>query len=232
MALLIVHHDKAAGLGGLARSLEERSLEVTEVEATLIDSWPDPAMLSGVLILGGRMSVAGTDHPGWVTAELDFLRAAETAEVPVFGICLGAQLLALAHGGQVAVRETPEVAVVAVHRTAPGRDDAITAGWPDGAPGLMFHEDEVVRLPAEAEQLLLGSDGATMWRLGHARATQMHPEVDAATLTTWIEDFGSDTPARAGVDADVFLAEAKRRDAFIKAAGISLVIRWIDQLDG
>lgn len=230
MALLIIHHDEIVGLARLAVPLAERSIDLVHVDAAG-DELPDPAGHDGVIVLGGRMSVADDDDlPGFVAAELAFLRDAEAAEVPVFGICLGAQLLALAHGGRVARRETPEAAFVPVHRTAIGRDDDVAAGWPDGAPGLAHHNDEVVRLPDDAEQLLLGSDGPTMWRIGHAHATQLHPEADAATLARWIDALGPEMLEQAGVDADEFRAEARRLDPFTSAAGVPLVLRWVDHL--
>lgn len=224
MSLLVVHHDELVGLEALAEPLAARELEVVEVDATT-DDLPDPADHDGVLVLGGRMSVAG-DLEAWAEEELDFLRAADRAEVPVFGICLGAQLLALAHGGRVAPREVSEAAIVALHRTAVGRDDDVAAGWPDGAPAVAHHHDEVTVLPEGAEQLLLGSDGPTMWRLRTAHAVQVHPEAGVAALEAW-HDARDDEPT----DADqALLATARASEPFIRAAGVSLVLRWVDGL--
>lgn len=224
MSLLIVNHDEIAGLAHLAEPLAARDLDVVEVDATA-DDLPDPADHDGVLVLGGRMSVAG-DLDDWVEPELAFLRAADAAEVPVFGICLGAQLLGLAHGGEVAPREVAEKAIVALHRTAIGREDDLTAGWPDGAPALAHHNDEIVVLPDEADQLLLGSDGATMWRLRTTYAIQTHPEAGVESLEAWVEAALSE-PTEGD---DEFLATARASDAFMRAAGVSLVLRWVDNL--
>lgn len=230
MSLLVLHHDPLVGLDRLARSLAERDLEVIHHDATT-GTFPDPAAHAGVLVLGSRASVADPDAmPDFVAGELAFLQAAEVAEVPVMGICLGAQLVALANGGTVSSRETPEVGMVAVHRTTPGTQDPVTAGWPDGAPSLVYHNDEVTMLPDGAEQLLVGSDGPTMWRLGHAHATQLHPEAGIETLRNWVEVLDSDMPTRAGVDAEAFLERATALDAQARAAGTSLVVRWVDGL--
>lgn len=230
MALLVLHHDPLVGLDRLERSLAERDLAVVDHDATT-GALPDPADFAGVLVLGSRASVAAPDDlPEFVPAELAFLQAAEAAEVPVMGICFGAQLLALANGGTVSARETPEVGMVAVHRTTPGTTDPVTAGWPDGAPSLAYHNDEVTVLPDGAEQLLVGSDGPTMWRLGHAHATQLHPEAGIDTLRTWVEVLDTEMPTRAGVDPVAFLERAAALDATARAAGTSLVLRWVDGL--
>lgn len=231
MSLLIIHHDPMVGLDRVEPSLAARDLPVLQVDATT-QALPDPSDHVGVLVLGGRMGVADPDDlPDFAGAEVEFLQAAEGAEVPVLGICLGAQLLALAHGGEVSRRETPELAMVAVHRTEPGSEDPVTAGWPDGAPCLAIHNDEVTLLPDEAEQLLVGSDGPTMWRVGHAHATQLHPETSAAAVRHWLTTLDPGLPERAGVDAAVFLERADNLDITARAAGISLVVRWIDELD-
>lgn len=224
MSLLVIHHDELVGLEALAEPLAARDLDLVEVDATTTPL-PDPADHDGVLVLGGRMSVAG-DLQEWAEAELDFLRAADTAEVPVFGICLGSQLLALAHGGEVAPREVPEQAIVALHRTAIGQDDDVAAGWPDGAPAVAHHDDEVTLLPEDAEQLLVGSDGPTMWRLRTAHAVQVHPEAGITTLETWRDARGTEPTA----DDEAFLDAARTSDPFLRAAGVSLVLRWVDGL--
>lgn len=224
MSLLIVHHDGIAGLANLASSLDARDRVVVEVDAT-IDDLPDPDGHDGVLVLGGRMSVAG-DLEDWAEAELEFLRQADTAEIPVFGICLGSQLLARAHGGRVATREVPEKAIIALHRTAIGRDDPVSAGWPDGAPALLHHNDEVVDLPEDAEQLLLGSDGPTMWRLRRSHAVQSHPEAGVDDLLAWLD---AGLSAASPADADL-VETARTAEPFLRAAGVSLVLRWVDQL--
>lgn len=230
MSLLVLHHDDAVDLDRLTPSLEGRDLEIVHLDATAGD-FPDPTSHDGILILGSRDSVADPDDmPDFAANEIAFLRAATDAEVPVMGICLGAQLLALAHGGTVAPRQTPEVGMVAVHRTTPGTEDPVTAGWPDGAPSLVYHNDEVTLLPDDAEQLLVGSDGPTMWRIGSAHATQLHPEAGIDTVRRWVADVDAEMPARAGVDSEEFLQRAAALDGQSRAAGISLVIRWVDGL--
>ena len=230
-SLLVIHHDPIVGLDRLEPSLAARDLDLVHVDATT-DDLPDPTTHDGVLILGGRDSVADADDlPDFVDAELEFLRAAAASEVPVFGICLGAQLLALAHGGTVATRETPEVAMVAVHRTTPGTTDPVTAGWPDGAPSLAHHNDEVIMLPDQAEQLLVGTDGPTMWRLGSAHATQLHPEAGVETVARWNDELDPEMHERAGVDLDEFMDSVTALDAQARAAGTSLVLRWVDGLE-
>ncbi|WP_246144549.1 type 1 glutamine amidotransferase [Actinacidiphila oryziradicis] len=63
---------------------------------------PVPEDLTGVealVVMGGPMSAYRDDGFPTQGAELELLRAALAAQVPVLGVCLGAQLLAVAAGG-------------------------------------------------------------------------------------------------------------------------------------
>lgn len=222
MDLLVVRHTPDFGLGALARPIEDRDIEVRHVDVSEVEAIElDEA--TGVLVLGGRPAGGFPDH------ELDLLRRAAETEVAVFAIDGGAEALATALGGEVARRARPEAMYVPLHRTVPGREDPVAAGWPDGSFALALHRDEVVRLPTDAEQLLIGSDGPSLWRLGSCWATPLHVEADAATVARWLEtEEVRALVADAGVDAGALRAEAEDRDRFTRAVGTSLVLRWLD----
>jgi GMP synthase-like glutamine amidotransferase len=224
--LYLVRHDPVVGAGHLDAALRGRT-DVVDVDATAGDL-PDVTADDAVLLLGGRASVV--DRPDWMDTELAWLADVVDREVPTLGLCLGAQLLGAALGGEVARRARPEVAIIPLHRTLPGQEDDLVAGWPDGGALPFVHEDEVIRLPAAADQLLTGSDGPSLWRRGSAYACQAHPEAGPDDVRAWLDagdgtDFGA-----AGVDPDEFVAELERRAAFLRATGASLVLRWLDQV--
>ncbi|MFP4234742.1 MAG: glucosyl-3-phosphoglycerate synthase [Nitriliruptoraceae bacterium] len=188
--LLVLTHTPAAGLAawrplllaGIAGPWRVRHVPTLK---RLPSSLED---IAGLLVLGGTMSAVEPHRYPWMRAEQRLLAAAVAAEVPVFGVCLGAQLLAGALGGGVVRRSRSEVGVLGLTRTEAGRSDPLLGGWPDHQPALFVHEDEVAPLPAGATPLLTGSAGVPAWRLGSAVAVQFHPEVDPATLEVWIRD--------------------------------------------
>ena len=49
-----------------------------------------------LLIMGGPMSV--NDSTNWIVEEIDFIKTSMTKNIPIVGVCLGAQLLARALG--------------------------------------------------------------------------------------------------------------------------------------
>ena len=56
---------------------------------------------SGVIILGGAMNVEDDEKYPWIKEELYWLKNLITLNIPTIGICLGAQLIAKALGGDV-----------------------------------------------------------------------------------------------------------------------------------
>ncbi len=128
-----VDHEDAALVGELAR---QRGLTLEILRPDQGDPLPDPRACANsiALVLGGPMSVNDRDQPGmdWLLQELDWLRAWHQQRRPVLGICLGAQLLAVAAGGSVQpllVGAPPqllmELGLGAIHWVADPSDEAL-----------------------------------------------------------------------------------------------------------
>ena len=82
---------------------------------------PDPAESYGaVMVFGGSMHPDQDDRFGWLASEEEFLRDVLSARIPVFGVCLGAQMLARAAGGTVKPASEPEIGWLDVSLTPAG----------------------------------------------------------------------------------------------------------------
>jgi GMP synthase (glutamine-hydrolysing) len=231
--LLVLQHHAETGPSAFVEVLDVRTSIVPWRLVDLAAGEPVPGSLddvAGLLVMGGPMSVTRPDEHGWMRPELELLCEAVRREVPILGICLGAQLLGVALGGDVAARRVPRAAYTSLRRTAAGAGVPATAGWPDGTSALLLHEDEVVRYPDGTRPLLTDGDGGVVaWGVGSALAIQAHPEVDATQLQRWagLAQLSSLFDA-AEVDAVALLEEARRRERFSVPLGRALVGRWID----
>ena len=228
--LVVLHHSEVSGLSAYEPMLAAGESGPWRLYRLAEGDRPphDLDDVGGVLVLGGVMSAVDPGHHPWMRSELRWLADAVGRDVPVLGICLGAQLLAAALGGSVAPRTVPQVGAIALRRTHAGREDPLVSGWRDGTPALFVHEDEAASLPPTAQPLLEGGDGIPAWRSGSAIAVQFHPEVDAATLARWVADPGLHPLLdRAGVRGAELLATYRLRAGETVAEGRGLLTRFL-----
>ncbi len=195
----------------------------------------DLARVRGVVVLGGFMGVRDRDELAWLDAEIGWVAETVAAGVPVFGICLGHQILGEALGGRVERRDAPEIGFFPLERTEGAGEDEIFAGWVDGAHALLIHDDQVVEFPDDAVPMLSGSDGIPAWRAGDGLSygVQFHPETSFDLFREWAaRDANLPRFELAGVSPDEMVAEFEKRRRFLRAAGLSLVGRWLDGVVG
>ena len=142
MRVVVIRHHDVDSAGFIAEAFEARGAELD------VHLFPDDGPLPGfdgadhIVVLGAVSSVNDSDP--WIAAELDWIRAADQAGLPVLGICFGAQALCAALGGRVEAMERKEIGWFVVDSTDP---EVIPAG-----PWLEFHGDRCL-LPAGAEVL-------------------------------------------------------------------------------
>lgn len=146
----------------------------------------------GLVILGGRMSANEVaENPHFAELE-DLARDFETAEKPVLGACLGAQIIARAHGARVWTMDRLESGFVELEVTEAGRRDPLFAGL--GARLTLFQNHyEAFELPAGGETLLTGGlCEVQAFRLGRATyCFQFHLEVSVDSVREWMRLFGT-----------------------------------------
>ena len=98
--------------------------------------FPDPTRYDVIVPMGAPWSVYDHDLIGaWAVPELDFLRTAHKAGVPVLGICFGGQALAAALGGAV---------VLAGARGGLVRSTPTSPAWSRPVPWFQWHHDRWV----------------------------------------------------------------------------------------
>jgi GMP synthase (glutamine-hydrolysing) len=84
-------------------------LEVRTIEPLAGDPLPSHAEVSGAVVMGGPMNVDEVERYPALATECEWLAEATRREMPVLGICLGAQLLARALGAEVRAGKGSEI---------------------------------------------------------------------------------------------------------------------------
>jgi GMP synthase-like glutamine amidotransferase len=169
---------------------------------------PDLAEVDGLVVMGGPMSAVSDEGFASRRAELDLVADGLGRDLPVLGVCLGAQLLALAGDGTVYPGPAgPEIGWAPVELTAAAGADPLLAGLPAELTVLHWHGDT---FDPPAGATLLASSARyrhQAFRLGdRAWGLQFHLEVDRPAVAAFLDAFGADagtagtTPA--SIDAD------------------------------
>jgi GMP synthase (glutamine-hydrolysing) len=177
-AWAILQHVPYEGPGLIAALARERGLAVEQRHLYRGESVPVVEELAGLVVLGGPMGVADLAAHPHLSAEIELLAAASAGGLPVLGVCLGAQLLAAALGGEVFRGEQPEIGPGHVTLSDAGEEDPVLGPAGPSLPVLHWHQDTFT-LPPAAE-LLASSDSYVnqAFRRGNAYGLQFHVELD------------------------------------------------------
>lgn len=201
--------------------------EAVEAAGHALERWqvpdggiPDPAdAYDAVMVFGGSMHPDQDDHFHWLAHEEAFLRDVLAAEVPVFGVCLGAQMLARAAGASVGPAREPEIGWLEVSLTGTGAADAVLGALPPTATVFQWHH-YTFALPPDAEALAESSVCLQSFRLDGRPAwgIQFHAEVTREMVDAWVGEDPGELPMPAGD----FQAESARRMEQSNAQGRAL----------
>jgi GMP synthase (glutamine-hydrolysing) len=141
-----------------------------------------------LLVFGGSMHPDHEEQYPWLLEELELLRE---SELPVLGICLGAQLLARAFGGEVRPAPEPEIGWHEVEQTGAG--DPVLGALPRRFTALQWHY-YTYDLPPGAVELARSRLCTQAFRLGERWAVQFHPEVTAGHIEQWASEDAAPAP--------------------------------------
>ena len=125
MRVLSVTHGPSVP-GGIFDEVVEAGGHTLERWVVPVGGTPQPAAsYDAIMVFGGSMHPDQDETHGWLEREVEFLHAALEADVPVVGVCLGAQMLARAAGATVGPAPQAEVGWYDVELTDEGRADEV-----------------------------------------------------------------------------------------------------------
>lgn len=234
--VLVIEHECDVDLG-----LISGRLDVAGVRVDIVG--PDrqraiPANLdgyAGLIVLGGSMDPVDDEGHPWLPDVRDLLREAVRRQVPTMGVCLGAQLLAMAVAGTARlIPAGPEVGLIRIRPTEAAADDPVLRHLPaEGRRSVVWHWWEVTDLPDAYEgqpvAVLAESDacavqafalGAAVWGI------QFHLEALGATAKRWADD-DPERLLRIGVDPGELVEQVIAAEAELEDSWFPVVDAWI-----
>jgi GMP synthase-like glutamine amidotransferase len=225
MRVLSLTHGPSVPGGVFEHEAEERG-HTLERWSVPDGGTPGPAAsYDAVMVFGGSQHPDQDDRFAWLAHEEDFLQEVLAERVPVFGVCLGAQMLARAAGARVGPASEPEVGWHQVELTPAGSADPVLGVLPPRATVLQWHS-YAFEIPTGGSELARSRICPQAFRLAQpAWGIQFHAEITLQMLHAWIEEDAHELP----MPAPELLAESDERMPASNELGRSLAAAFLDE---
>lgn len=192
--ILISEHISIEGGGTLVSYLENSGHVMRTVSLDHKGTFPrNIDRIKALVILGGPMNVDQEEEYPYLADELGFIKKAIVGNVPVLGICLGAQLIAKALGASVRKNHKKEIGWSKIRFTPEAKEDLLFKDMTEPLDVFQWHED-TFDLP-KGSVLLAGSKDCTHQAFRFKDSVygfQFHIEVTKEMVIRWIEAYLGD----------------------------------------
>lgn len=188
MKLLVLQHVAHELLGTLNPLLKRAGFRIRYVNfARHPDAQPSLDGYDGLIVLGGPMSVNDAPRLPHLTTELHLIEDALRREIPVLGICLGAQLIAKTLGANVYRNPEKEIGWYDVSPTDHAGSDPLLAPLENTEKIFQWH-GETFDIPHSTSHLAFSTLCANQaFRYGsRVYGFQFHMEVDEPMIHRWL----------------------------------------------
>jgi GMP synthase-like glutamine amidotransferase len=219
MDVLVLRHHDEDDPGLIGEEVERRGARLSVHYVPRDGPIPEARGYDFCIILGSKSSVYDDgEGDGWIQEELAWIRRADADEIPLLGICFGAQAISTALGGSVEPAGAWEIGWVAMEPTL----SSFFAG-----PWFEYHRDRCLP-PPSATVLARNELCVQAFSLGKNLAVQFHPEIERRQLAEWINAGGDGELRDLGFDVDAILTETQDREPLARANVDALVSYFLD----
>ncbi len=218
--VLVIEHDRECPPALLGDWLVEAGCDLDVRRPYAGDELPALEEYDALLVLGGPMGADDDVRHSWLTPVKQLVRAAVVTSLPVLGVCLGHQLVAVALGGTVERNALgQQVGLVPTGWTTDAAADPLLGPLATPRRGVQWNDDVVTVLP-EGATLLAATDRGEVQAVRFAPSVwgvQLHPEVDVPVLRPWA-DFDRGSHETRGIDTDALLRDVEAARAELDEA--------------
>jgi GMP synthase-like glutamine amidotransferase len=179
MNILVIQNQPLGPVGLFGEELEKLGAKLSMYMAHEQSSIPDDVLerYSSLIVLGGEMGPYDDDEYPNLLKIVELIKTFHQAEKPIFGLCLGAQLIARALGEPYKSNNGWEIGFTPLHFTDAAQQDDFLRGLEGPVRPLACHQDSF-NLPPGATLLMSGEKCVNQaYRVGKCSyGVQFHPE--------------------------------------------------------
>jgi len=232
--IYVLQHHPVENLGNIADALEGAALAWQYVRVN--EGQPVPADMKGaggLIVLGGPMGVYQTERYPWLRDEMRLIEAAMAQNLPVLGVCLGAQILAAALGAKVERNPNgKEIGWHEIRLSDSAKDDRLLRGTPSAMTPFHWHGD-IFELPPGAVSLA-SSEKTPCQAFRHgdkAYGFQFHFEVTREGVAAMADAFAKEL-VRENIPEDRMIAQVAEFLPSLENISEQVFARWASPIQG
>lgn len=205
--IVAFRHEPNEPLGYFETVLDEQKIPFEYLDLFDTNEIPRLTHATHFIFLGGTMSVNEEEEFPWLAEEKNLIRRSQKTGQKVLGICLGAQLIASAHGAKV-FRFVNETGWHILNR----RDGAtgIFTQFPDQFPVFQIHND-TFEIPYGGRLIAYGNNVKNQaFSIKNALGLQFHLEMTREIIQDWSKSLTKYQQAKITRDTPRFIEESNR----------------------
>jgi GMP synthase (glutamine-hydrolysing) len=205
--IAIFQHTPSEPPGYLETIFRERNIPIKYIRLYDTNEIPCLRDTTHLIFLGGPMSVNDENEYPWLRQEKELIRRSVKTGRKVLGICLGAQLIASAHGSKV-YRYVNETGWCRLYRVK--NAEGIFSVFPDQFHAFQLH-GETFEIPYGGRLLACGTEVRNQaFSCRNSLGLQFHLEMTSEIIRDWSRDLRMFQKARTARDTPRYLAESNR----------------------
>lgn len=184
----IISHVACEHPGYLCEYFKQRKIQYKTVQIEQGQTVPEQLdNVAGLVFLGAPASVY--DPLTWISDEIALIKRALEADVPVLGICFGAQLIAKALDGEICPASSMQIGWHSVTLTQQGKTIFGSDDFPEHFAAFEWHGD-TFSLPPGSLPLFYGDCIQNQgFVYNNSLALQFHPEITETMVHEWLERY-------------------------------------------
>jgi GMP synthase (glutamine-hydrolysing) len=227
--ILAIRHVAFEDLDSFESVLKARGHDIRYIEAASDDLTALPHDVPApIFVLGGPIGAYEEAAYPFINAELRFIEKRLAAKKPIFGICLGAQLMARALGARVYPAKAKELGWAPIALTQAGERSVLK---PLGSGPVLHWHGDTFDLPQGATRLASTAICENQaFSVGtHALALQFHIEAAAKGLERWYVGHTMEL-ATEKIAVPTLRAQSQDLAPAATARGTACLAAWLDAL--